>query len=496
MKRVIATVVFVASVAVGEELAARTVFIESFAPHPSNDYILPDFGWTAHYGGEGTPFFPVPQGYSKESQPYIRLGQYILDNKPGEGMRDAVYSGTAPKLVWTDKIGAAAVDVSRLSIMMFDHGRQTAVRPAIQLDGGTTWYAMSRTFAPVSTRMIEFQREGWNVLTFEPEVEMTLGGTISLPMSGMVTAFGFYYQNAEPSGVTDDLQLSNIVVEAYMEAPGLIASESFWTTGNGYNGVVYSSLRSYAETTNATITVGNAGFSPAFAWVNSNNRLQPSSAVSLTHPGVTGVSRSGSTHLRVNNFNAVNYRQSCRPLVSEPPVTNAYYLSGLIRVTALDLNDGEAVAVGFDNISALTTALTNGFHFGVRKENGRTWLSAFAGKQAFTLAELDESATGRVWQVVLKLTADAQGMDALTAWYAREDATALTRAFKGVSVETYAGPASIRSLRLTTRACGRNGTDADAATYIYADEIRLGTSLAAVTTLDEPSSGGTMISVR
>jgi hypothetical protein len=498
MKRIIATVALAACAAARAE-PARTVFEETFTHGRAK---LTVAGWTAHYGATATPFFPEPGGWTAmESSPYINAN-YLLDNKPGDGgPRADGFSGSEPKLVWTDKIGASGTDVSQLLTVQFQLSRQTAVRPAIQLDGGTTWYVTRRAFAPVATRMAFFRQEQWDALTFEPGVTMAFGGATDLPASGTVTAFGFGYQNAETNNpatgepVTDDLQLDAIAVEAREEVTGLLAAESFWTTANGYNGMAYTTAKNYPETTNATVSVGNTGFDGT-AWSNANNRLQPSSAVSLTHPGVTGVSRPGSTHLRVNNFATVNYRQSCRPLAAEPSATNAYWLSGLIRATALDLNDGEAAAVGFDSTSALNTALTNGFHLGVRKEGGRTYLSAFAERQEFTLRELDESALGRVWQVVLKLTADAQGPDALTAWYARDDEDALTRAFRDAPVETFAGPASIRSLRLTTRARGRSGTDTDSAAYIYADEIRLGTSLEAVTLLREPPPGGTVISVR
>ena len=285
--------------------------------------------------------------------------------------------------------------------------------------------------------------------------------------------------------MTDDLQLDNIMLDAWADAQELIASESFLTDNNGFQGIAYQGDVNFGDGVNTAVTVGNAGFANRWVWLNSNSRFQPANAASLAHPGVVAGTRQGYAKLSVSNFGSLTYRNTQRKLAAAPPVTNAYYLSGLIRVNALDLKDGEAAAVGFNSTLAQTVALSDGFHFGVSKEGGLTYLSAFAGTQTFPLMELDEPATGRVWQVTLKLAADARGMDALTAWYAPDDARRLTLAFKDVPVETYSEPASLRSLRLTTRAMGRNGTDSDAATLVHVDEIRLGVSLESVTALPD-----------
>lgn len=111
IRRGIAATVLTACAAANAADVAQYVLTESFTPSSGSNAQLPAIGWTAHYGATAEPFFPVPAGYAAESQPYV-VNNYLLDNKPGDGVRDAEYSGTAPKLVWTEKIGAAAVDVS------------------------------------------------------------------------------------------------------------------------------------------------------------------------------------------------------------------------------------------------------------------------------------------------------------------------------------------------------------------------------------------------
>ena len=471
------------------ELVAQPVLTESFGQTGQGAARLTTIGWTAHYGATAEPFFPVPGGYANESQPYIVNG-YLLDNNPGSGGRDAVCSGTAPKLVWTEKIGAAQVDVSRLSTLTFFLSRDVSVRPAVKAGG--TWYLMGRSLAPGGTTplVVVCANETWDALAFEPSVEMTIGAPVVWPVSGLVEAIGFYYQNAEPTAAADDLLLDEVMVDALADVSDLFASDSFLTTSSGNGGVVYTSERDIGNATNATVVVGNAGFSTGSGWLNGNDRLQPFRDVSLSHPGAVFGTRPGSVRLTVSQFASLSYRNSQRKLAADLPTADTYYMSGLIRITALDLKDGEAAGIGFDNSGTVgNTALTNGFHIGVRRENGVTYLSAFAGTQAITLAELDEPLLGRTWQVVLKLTADALGKDALTAWYARDDNDELTLAFEDAPVETYAGPASLQWLRLTTRALGRNGTPNDKATAIHVDEVRLGTSLDAVTTLPQMLPG-------
>jgi hypothetical protein len=457
--------------------------------------------WTANHGDAGESFFPVPSGYATEASPYLATYGCILDNLPGPDVRSNRWSGADNKLVWSENIGTCSVDVARVSLVGFRLDRQVGVRPALQVEGGTTWFITHDVF-PVTgnNKVLSAPRTAWDALYFEPGVSMVVGDATNLPPSGRVTAIGFFYRNCETNDAPpNDLYLDNVIVEARGEAPGLIAAESFWTTAGG--GAVYQDTKNYGVSEpNSAVSLGNVGFDGTL-WTNANNRVQPTSTVSLSHPGVTGVSRPGCTWLHIKGLHETSYRYSVRPLAVEPPATNVYWLSGLIRVDALDLLDGEFVSAGFDNIlqaspNQYVNLLTNGFHFGVSKTDGHTSLTAFAGDQKFHLREVDGFGTGVVWQVVLKLDADAHGEDALTAWIARDDVEGLTRILKCAPVETFAGPASLRSLRLNTRHAERDMRDENAATKIYVDEIRFGTSREVVTTLVESPPGGTVISVR
>ena len=275
-----------------------------------------------------------------------------------------------------------------------------------------------------------------------------------------------------------------VIMASVMNAAAQIASESFWTTSDGSGGEHYRNSIELINAVNRSVTAGTSGFDSEKIWYAGNDRMWPMAGVSLSHSGVVGACFPGSMGMVAWAFTPPTWRNSLRRLSVAPPEAASYYLSGLIRVDALDLKTNELCAAGFSAADGYNSALSSGIHYGVRNSEGQHYLAVFAGSAAFDLCELSQSSTGVTWQVVAQLDADinGDGVDAVYGWYATNNAAVLTAAVEGY-VQAWARTNSLGHLRLTTMAEGRDGTISDKSNRIYFDEVRLGTNLTDVTTI-------------
>jgi hypothetical protein len=174
----------------------------------------------------------------------------------------------------------------------------------------------------------------------------------------------------------------------------VIATESFYTTGNGTGGF-YSNTAAIAQASNAAKTpTGTTGFGTAgvdsTSWTSQTSTITTNSTVSLTHSGLTGTAQTGSVMIQANGSLD---RNSARPLLAAPPSSTEYFLSGLVSVAASNsLAEGDRRAMGFmDSISTSTFNLSTGFHLGVRRDATSTYLAAYANSTAYNLFDLSST---------------------------------------------------------------------------------------------------------
>ena len=259
----------------------------------------------------------------------------------------------------------------------------------------------------------------------------------------------------------------------------VIASESFKTTGAADD---YSTGTALGTAGNNDVVVGNTGFNAVNKWVNATGAATSAGGVSLTHSGLVGTALTGSAQIKPQS--ALD-RNSFRKLASTPDAYSSYFLSGLVNLGALgDVRDGDYVALGLmNNLTSNTAEIDEGMHFGISRDAGVAYLSAFAGGNVYTLLELDAATYAETFQVVLQLDVDASGNDALTAWYAADGDAALTKALDAASVETWASADDLRMMVAQTKS-----PNAVVTPGVHIDEVCFGTTLGDVTTLSEPVS--------
>ena len=260
----------------------------------------------------------------------------------------------------------------------------------------------------------------------------------------------------------------------------LIGSESFQTTVSSSD---YTADVHVTDASNNKIVVGNTGFGTAEPWLNTTGAITANGWNGMTHSGVVGLTLSGC--LRIQPQSSVN-RNSRRNLAAVPVTSSTYYLSGLVRLGALNnLRDGQDLSVGFKQyISDGEYNIGNGMHFGMRRHGGTAYLTASAAGSTYDLLDITGS-EANVFQIVLKLDANAGGNDTFSAWYAADGDTSLTEGLAATSLETWSDAGYLRRMVAQEKS-----------TYAFNpfggrfDEIRLGTELADVTTIPEPATLG------
>ena len=272
----------------------------------------------------------------------------------------------------------------------------------------------------------------------------------------------------------------------------LIAAESFQTSAETDD---YTADLHVAATANSKIVVGNVGFNTAEPWVNPTGAIT-ANGTGLTHSGVVALAEQSSLGaLRVQpavSGGIALDRNSRRNLGTlPPPLASTYYLSGLVKLGELnDLRGGQDLSVGFEyTVAANVYSVSNGMHFGVRREaddglGGAAYLTASAAGASWDLLDLTGH-YGETFQIVLRLDVSATGNETLNVWYAVDGATTLTLGLDAVNIETWDDEWDLKMLI----AQGKSTYNFNPFGARF-DEIRLGTEFADVTTLPEPGLSG------
>ncbi len=263
----------------------------------------------------------------------------------------------------------------------------------------------------------------------------------------------------------------------------VISTESFWTqaTQSGGSYGAGGVAQSTPAPDNTAVVQGNTGFNATNKWVSPTSAISVTNTVSLSGSVVQGTTANGTVNFIAKGVD----RTSSRQLASTPALSGSYYLSGLVNVGALSrLGTGEYLTSGFlGSAPAFSTInLSTGFHYGVRNVGGTVYLAAFAGGNAYDLLALDASTVANTYQIVLKLDVNASGMDTLTGWYATNNAASLTQGLAATAVETWTAASSLNYFALQSH------TTVNDNRTVYFDEMRLGTTLADVTTVPEPGT--------
>ena len=257
----------------------------------------------------------------------------------------------------------------------------------------------------------------------------------------------------------------------------LIAKESFLDDGTTAGCYVNGQM---TTGNNATVIVGNSGFSTENAWQNGTGSINVvGTSFSSTH--LPSAALQGS--MRVTSYaNNALARNSSRQLATTPTLSATYYMSGLISFSNGSLlNDGDHVCVGFqgNDLSYNETSYSSGISYGLSRLEGLTYLSVFAGGNIYNLLDVTGTESSVTYQVVIQLTVDSSGNDILTVGYADDSDESLVIALSGTSVETWSGASSLSYL---TAQAVTTGTSASSNVPTYFDEVYLGTDLSDVTT--------------
>jgi len=269
----------------------------------------------------------------------------------------------------------------------------------------------------------------------------------------------------------------------------VISTESFWTqaTQSGGSYGAGGIAQSTPAPDNTAVVQGNTGFNATNKWVSPTSAIAVTNTVSLSGSVVQGTTANGTVNFIAKGVD----RTSSRQLASTPALSGSYYLSGLVNIGTLSkVGTGEYLTSGFlGSAPAFSTInLSTGFHYGVRNVGGTVYLAAFAGGNAYNLLALDASTVTSTYQIVLKLDVNASGTDTLTGWYATNNAASLTQGLAATAVETWTGASSLSYFALQSH------TTVNDNRTVYFDEMRLGTTLADVTTIvPEPSTIGLLL---
>lgn len=259
----------------------------------------------------------------------------------------------------------------------------------------------------------------------------------------------------------------------------LIASESFQTTDSGAGGT-YDAENGLGYSPNTGVLMGNYGFanSGGKTWVN-NTMAAVANLAGLSHSLTTGTPRTGA--VRMGNLSSAIARRVFRTFAAEPPLSNEYYLGGLVNLGAMDNMVGVTQSMAGVTATSGTTVDTfnigTGIHYGVRKDASGAYLTTAAGGVFRDLLQITSPAI--TYQVVLRITVATSGNELLSAWYAPDGAAELTPGFAGVDVgNLFTSPANLGSLIFQTRnQSGGSNTNK----WVIFDELRFGTAAADVT---------------
>ncbi len=183
----------------------------------------------------------------------------------------------------------------------------------------------------------------------------------------------------------------------------------------------------------------------------------------------------------MGNLSSAIARRVFRTFAAEPPLSNEYYLGGLVNMGAMDNMVGVTQSMAGVTATSGTTVDTfnigTGIHYGVRKDASGAYLTTAAGGVFRDLLQITSPAI--TYQVVLRITVATSGNELLSAWYAPDGAAELTRGFAGVDVgNLFTSPANLGSLIFQTRnQSGGSNTNK----WVIFDELRFGTAAADVT---------------
>ena len=270
----------------------------------------------------------------------------------------------------------------------------------------------------------------------------------------------------------------------------LIAAESFQTSVWEEN---YSWETPIVDPVNQKVIIGNIGFSKDEPWTHLTGAVQPNGSPNVTtHDAIVPFVDGGeydwdpSGNVRITPGDVIGGRNSRRRLATTPPLSDTYFLSGLVRLGSPDhLVDGQDLSWGFlDTISTNEYKVTNGMHFGVRKHGGTAYLTASAAGNTYDLFDLTGH-DAEVFQIVLRLDVSAAGNETFSVWYAVDGATAMGIGLGATSVETWSGVGDLGVL------VGQVGSTTNVAMFgSRFDEVRLGTEWADVTLLPDPGLSG------
>ena len=254
---------------------------------------------------------------------------------------------------------------------------------------------------------------------------------------------------------------------AFSAQAALIGSETFGGYANGSLGGA-----------NEFVATDNVGFG-AYGWKNATGFVGVQTGTSLTHNGLSGA-KSGS--LLVGTY-AGGVRSSNRGMTASIPSSGSYYMSGLLNL-AFDarLSAGQRAEAGFTSANPqYSYDISQGMHLGMRKDGTVNRLIVSAGGTSWDIGTALQSTT---YQIVLQLDVNAGSADTLSAWYAKDGDTSLTQGLAATSVETWDATGDLSRLLFQANPNG------EAHTGLNFDEVRLGTTLADVTTIPEPATLG------
>ena len=274
---------------------------------------------------------------------------------------------------------------------------------------------------------------------------------------------------------------------AFNTSAELLASEPFKATAatNDYTAGLH-----VTATENQKIIEGNYGFSTGNPWANSAGAIKIF-AGGLTHSGLVGSNEVGSLiiHPQKTGIDRNSYRNLAVGM--QMPAASTYFLSGLVKLGNVDfLRGGQETSVGFEyTIQANEFSVSNGVHFGVRREEGpdlggSAYLTVSAAGSSYDILDLTGH-YGTTYQVVIRLDARAEGEDTVTAWYAADGDATLTVGLESTNVETWALGHDL--MKFVAQEKSTYDFETTGARF---DEIRLGTLFADVSTLPEPSISG------
>lgn len=259
----------------------------------------------------------------------------------------------------------------------------------------------------------------------------------------------------------------------------LIASESFRTTGSGTGGT-YDADNGLGYSPNTNVLLGNYGFSGAAGKTWGNNTMAAvANLAGLSHSFLAGAGESGA--VRVGNVSSSIARRVFRTFATEPPLSNEYFLSGLVNLGSIDNLVGVTQSMGGITSSVGTAVDTfnigAGIHYGVRRDVSGTYLTTAAGGVFRDLLQITSPAT--TYQVVLRITVATSGNELLSAWYAPDGAATLTPGFADVNVgNLFTSPSNLGALIFQTRnQSGGSNTNK----WVLFDELRFGTAASDVT---------------